>query len=198
MMATMSETSQQASPGTDTTCKTVVPTRVDVRIAAMNLLARREHARSELELKLQRRFADTELIAGVLDQLSNENLQSDVRFAESLLRQRVGRGYGPNRVRQEMRDRGLSQALVLSALDSVAPDWFAAAEAAYERKFGHLDGLGESTSGEPAAGELGDDSLTSEARRAIYQRQQKEKARRMRFMQYRGFLPEHFRHLLEG
>ncbi len=193
MMVTMSETSQQSPPETDTAGKTVVPTRVDVRIAAMNLLARREHARSELELKLQRRFADTELIAAVLDQLSKENLQSDVRFAESLLRQRIGRGYGPNRVRQEMRDRGLSQALILSALDSVAPDWSAAAAAAYERKFGHLDGLLE-----PAAGELGDERLTSDARRTAYQRRQKEKARRMRFMQYRGFLPEHFRHLLEG
>ena len=56
----------------------------------MDLLARREHARGELQTKLQRRFADAELVAGVLDDLAAENLQSDARYAESL---QIGRAH---------------------------------------------------------------------------------------------------------
>ncbi|MCR9184393.1 MAG: recombination regulator RecX [Halieaceae bacterium] len=160
----------------------------EVRVAAMDLLARREHARGELQTKLQRRFADVELIAGVLDDLAAENLQSDARYAESLLRQRLDRGYGPVRIQQEMRERGVDPVRVAAALEAVAPNWRAAAEQVYARKF---DPVPESPAEAP------DDPVSWQARRAEQQQRLKEKARRMRFMQYRGFLPEHFRHLLE-
>lgn len=193
MMAAMSEMSKQPVQETEAAHDGPVPSRAEVRVAAMNLLARRDHARSELQVKLQRRFADTELVCSVLDVLSEQNLQSDARYAESLLRQRLGRGYGPLRIRQEMRERGLDQERIAVAFESVAPDWFTAAAAAYERKFGDLQGLHE-----PAADESPDHTPAGDAWREAQQCQLKEKARRMRFMQYRGFLPEHYRHLLEG
>jgi len=139
----------------------------DIRMAAMNLLARREHSRRELRQKLLKRFNDSDLVDEQLDRLSQENLQSDIRFAESFLRQRLTRGHGPLRIRQEMRQRGISDAQISAAIDVEAPNWHDLAEQTYHRKFGVL----------PAE-------------------DIKEKARRSRFMQYRGFSADHYQHLL--
>ena len=83
---------------------------VEVRIAAMDFLARREHSLQELRRKLKRRFDDEELIESELQRLKDDNLQSDERYADSFLRQRSAKGYGPRRVRHEMREKGLSGA----------------------------------------------------------------------------------------
>ncbi len=140
----------------------------DIRLAAMDLLARREHSRSELWLKLKKRFGDDERIHEQLDRLSQENLQSDSRFAESFLRQRIGRGHGPMRIRQEMRQRGIADGDIAAALEAEQPDWYALAEEAYRRKFG-----------------------------ALPPEDIKAKARRSRFMQYRGFGLDQYQHLLD-
>ena len=143
-------------------------TPAEIRRSAMDLLARREHSRRELRDKLKRRFADLALIDRELDRLAQEQLQSDERFAASFLRQRVARGHGPLRIRQEARQKGISDKEISAALETEQPDWNDHAQAAYERKFGALP-----------PGDL------------------KEKARRSRFMQYRGFALEHYQHLLE-
>ena len=149
----------------------------DVRLAAMNLLARREHSLRELRQKLRRRFSDGPLLEAELHRLADENLQSDQRFAESYARQRAGRGYGPQRVRQEMRDRGLSEADIASAFERNELDWFALAEEVFRKKF--------DARAVPDTQEIG-----------LQPPDLKEKARRARFMQYRGFSTDHFRHLL--
>ncbi|MBN7796740.1 regulatory protein RecX [Parahaliea mediterranea] len=139
-----------------------------IRRAAMDLLARREHSHAELERKLARRFGDSELIAAALVQLADENLQSDERYAQSFARQRIQRGYGPLRLRQEMRQKGLDEAEVSRALASLDVDWQAVAAEVYHKKFGDA---------EP--------------------QDLKDKSRRLRFMQYRGFSSEQFSHLME-
>ena len=159
----------------------------------MNLLARREHSLSELQAKLCRRFHAPELVAAVLQDLQRENLQSDERYAQSLLLQRLQRGYGPARIRQDMRDRGLDEAAVAAAHAAVEPDWFAAAESVFLRKFG----TAVTTENSSAPFEPEQSARDPVARREAMQAALKEKARRMRFMQYRGFASEHFRHLLD-
>ncbi|PLW82747.1 recombination regulator RecX [Kineobactrum sediminis] len=154
----------------------------------MNLLARREHSRHELLNKLGRRFANPTLVEEVLQSLSEENLQSDQRYAESLLRQRIARGYGPGRIHRDMRERGLDDETIDKAHAVVQPEWFALAEAAYARKFGNS----------PLPGRVDDEPDPDFARRrAAREAALKEKAKRSRFMQYRGFQPQHFHHLLE-
>lgn len=165
----------------------------DVRVAAMNLLARREHSLSELQTKLSRRFDASDLVASVLQGLQREKLQSDERYAQSLLLQRLRRGYGPARIRQDMRERGLDEAAIAAAHAAVEPDWFAAAEDVFARKFGAAAGA-ESVSDALEREESDRDPV---ARREAQQAAFKEKAKRMRFMQYRGFASEHFRHLLD-
>jgi regulatory protein len=139
----------------------------DIRLAAMNLLARREHTVRELRNKLQRRFSDDEKINEQLSRLIEERLQSDMRFAASYARQRISRGYGPVRLREELRERGVSEDDVTAALDEVEIDWCALAVEVIQKKFGALAPIDI-----------------------------QDKARRARFMQYRGFATDHYRQLL--
>jgi len=138
----------------------------DIRYAAMDLLARREHLYRELEQKLARRFSDSEanleakaeLITKILQQLRDENLQSDQRFVESYIRHRSARGYGPDRVRQELRQKGAASELVDEEMQCCEINWRQLARDARSKRFG--------------------ESLPEDY---------KEKARQLRFLQYRGF-----------
>ena len=103
----------------------------DIRLSAMNLLARREHSLRELHLKLQRRFGNDPLVASEIQRLAAENLQSNTRYAQSYCRQRALRGFGPLRVRKEMRDRGLTDLEIEEAFEAVELDWNAIAAAAF-------------------------------------------------------------------
>ncbi len=162
----------EACSGPDPQESPVAVDPAEIRRAAMNLLARREHSLVELRRKLGARFQDGELLEEELQRLSDENLQSDSRYAESFARQRAGRGYGPVRVRQEMREKGLNDAAIADAFQRADLDWYALAEEVFRKKFG-------------AAMDGGD-----------HQQALKEKARQARFMQYRGFESDHYRHLL--
>ena len=68
----------------------------ELRLAAMDLLARREHSSHELTTKLSRRFrnrdCDPILIQQVAMQLLDEGLLSNERFAASRVRQLTVRG----------------------------------------------------------------------------------------------------------
>lgn len=131
----------------------------NIRRAAMDLLARREYAKSELAAKLQRTLGShPEEIDAEIDKLQAEGLQSDVRLAESFIRTRAGRGQGPVRIRGELRGRGVADELVSAAMESSGIDWFELADTVYQKRFGE----------EPPANA-------------------KEKAKRSRFMQQRGF-----------
>ncbi len=140
----------------------------DIRLAAMNLLARREHSLGELRRKLLTRFGDERAVETELQRLVEEHLQSDQRFAQSFARSRALRGYGPARLRQEMRDKHLSDADIAEAFETAELDWYTLAETVFRKKFG-----------EPGPVD------------------RVEQARRMRFMQYRGFATDHYRHLVD-
>lgn len=78
----------------------------------MDLLARREHAARELRQKLKLREYENEEIEACISRLQTQDLQSDERFAESFVRQRMNQGYGPVRIRHELRDRGVRDDLI--------------------------------------------------------------------------------------
>lgn len=96
-----------------------------LRRRAMDYLARREHSRYELQCKLREKFdiPSDALIASVLDRLEADNLLSDTRFAESYVRSRVGRGYGPLYIRHQLRQRQLDSVLIDQVLSFDEQDW---------------------------------------------------------------------------
>lgn len=132
----------------------------DIRLQAMNLLARREHLRQELVLKLGKKFGAeaADDITAVLDDLVEENLLSDERFTESYIRHRVGKGYGPDRIRQELRQKGVRSELLDIALEAADVDWVERAAEVRLKKFGPTPPTDF-----------------------------QEKARQLRFLNYRGF-----------
>ncbi len=130
----------------------------DIRRAAMDLLARREHSKRELRQKLLLRFSNSHLIDQEIERLCEEHLQSDSRYAEAYLYSRAQRLYGPSRIRAEMRERGIDDEIIASAFLHADIDWQANLRKLEVSKFG----------------------LKSPANL-------QEKARRMRFIQYRGF-----------
>jgi len=70
---------------------------------ALGLLARREYSRAELRQRLRSRGHDEDEIDTALARLVELDLQSDARWQEALTRRRQAQGYGPLRIRAELR-----------------------------------------------------------------------------------------------
>ncbi|WP_266168089.1 regulatory protein RecX [Dyella subtropica] len=103
---------------------------------ALGLLARREHSRRELKRKLnQGGYAGNEA-TDALDRLGEQHYQDDDRFAEMLVRSRAAQGYGPLRLRAELKSHGLSDARIRQLLDEADVDWAESAAAQLRRRYG--------------------------------------------------------------
>ena len=103
---------------------------------ALGLLARREHSRKELKTKLRQGGYEGEETTDALDRLGEQHYQDDDRFAEVLLHSRISQGYGPMRLRQELKSHGLVDARIRELLDAVEVDWNASAMAQLRRRYG--------------------------------------------------------------
>jgi regulatory protein len=149
--------------------------RSDVRRAAMDLLARREHSHHEILLKLTRRFGDhPELFEQEIGKLTNEGLQSDRRLAEAFIRARTNRGQGPVKIRMELHVKQVDDEIISTAFEECGVDWSELARSVAGKKFG--DELGKAT-----------DTKTLDMKTL----DMKTRARISRFMQQRGFSYEH-------
>jgi len=147
----------------------------DARRAAMDLLARREHSRYELILKLTRRLGDNpELFEQEVGKLTDEGLQSDRRLAEAFIRARTNRGQGPVKIKMELCAKQVGDEIISIAFEECGVDFKALARSVAVRKFG--DELGKVADMKT----LDMESLDIKA-----------KARISRFMQQRGFSYDH-------
>ena len=136
------------------------------RHVAMDVLAYREHSRLELEQKLTKKLADkleagdisSEDISVVLDELTEDGLLDDARYAESFINSRVRKGQGPVRIRRDMGQKGISSALIEQAFSEREVNWSELAREARQKRFG-----------------------------VELPQEYKERAKQARFLQYRGF-----------
>jgi len=103
---------------------------------ALGMLARREHSRRELRLKLRQKGYEGEEAGAALDRLGEQHYQDDDRFAGMLVRSRVSQGYGPMRVRAELKSHGLTDARIRAVLEEAEVDWEATALSQLRRRFG--------------------------------------------------------------
>lgn len=107
---------------------------------AMRYLARRDYSCAELAARLVQRGASAELAAEVVERLGEAGLVSDERFAEVFARYRSRSGYGPMRIRAELRQKGVSAPLIELALEPYADEWHELAFAWLSRRLrGELD-----------------------------------------------------------
>ncbi len=135
---------------------------------AMDALARREHSQVELERKLGAKGLEPQDIHQALAELKEDGLLSDTRFAEALCHSWARRGKGPLRIRVDLKAKGVSAQLIDATLSELEIDWFEVAREVSTKKFG--------------------DSPPEDA---------KERAKRSRFLHYRGFDGEQIRHALD-
>ena len=135
---------------------------------AVKLLARREHSATEIRQKLQQRDFSPDEIANALVELQQGDWQSDERFAEAYIRSRRLKGFGPVRISMELSERGVDEDVSARYLQTDDELWMDTLREEYQKKY----------RGEPLDN---------------YQ----EKAKRMRFLQYRGFSPEAIRKVVK-
>ena len=90
---------------------------------ALGLLTRREHSRLELSRKLQQRGVEPDQADAAIAKLTAAGWQDDGRFAESLLRNRAGSGYGPAYIRAELATHGLGSEVIAAVMEGFEGDW---------------------------------------------------------------------------
>ncbi|MCW2256518.1 regulatory protein [Providencia alcalifaciens] len=132
---------------------------------ALFLLSRRDYGTAELHARMKRRMyekndgvVDEVLIERVVGRLSEQQFLDDTRVLESLTQSYIRKGYGPLRIKQELRQKGFTPILIDQQFENITVDWFELAAEVRRKKFG--------------------DVLPTDF---------KEKSKQIRYLQYRGF-----------
>jgi regulatory protein len=134
--------------------------------AAVALLARREFCSIELGAKLSAQGFEPDAVRAALEDLIDRRYLDDERYARQFVVIRAARGQGPLRIRRELAEIGLPAALIETQLESHG-EWASLARQVLTRRFG-----------------------------ARPPRGWPDKARRLRFLQYRGFSNDDIRSAL--
>ncbi|HED33248.1 MAG TPA: regulatory protein RecX [Gammaproteobacteria bacterium] len=108
----------------------------EVAVAA---LARREHSVLEMHRKLTQKGFEAAEIDAAINRLVDNNLLSEERFTESYINMRKRRGYGPIRIAQELRERGVVDDIFNDFLDSSNPEWHEVMREQYIKKYARND-----------------------------------------------------------
>ncbi|GAB2189141.1 recombination regulator RecX [Sessilibacter sp. MAH1] len=114
---------------------------------AIYLLSRRDYSTSELTKKLHNKFATddesgqtTEDFYNALQHCLNKVIEygyvNDERYSEAFVRSSSTKFRGPLRIRNELKQKGLANHHIASALETDTIDWFELAKLAFDRKFG--------------------------------------------------------------
>ena len=133
-------------------------TQTTAKATAVRLLARREHSAYEITQKLVQREFEAEEIRATIETLINDGWLSDERYAQSYIRMRQMKGFGPLRIKQELQERGVAESLLDQYLNTGDDDWLESLRQQYDKKFRNK-------------------KINDYA----------DKAKRIRFLQYRGF-----------
>ena len=104
-------------------------------MAALDALARRDHASGALRRKLIDKGYDPAVVDAEIARLCAEKLIDDGRYLENFVAFHAARGHGPNRVRADLRTLELPPGQVESSLQAY-PDWISQLKRAQQKKFG--------------------------------------------------------------
>ena len=131
---------------------------MSAKSVAVKLLSRREHSAFEIRDKLQKRDFEEQEIAQAISDLKQGGWLSDERYAEAYIRMRQQKGFGPLRIAMELNERGVDERIIDTYLQDVEDSWQQILEQQYLKKYKNRP--------------VEDYS---------------DKAKRIRFLQYRGF-----------
>ncbi|HLU77502.1 MAG TPA: recombination regulator RecX [Burkholderiales bacterium] len=111
--------------------------KLSLRARAIDLLARREHSRSELARKLARHAEEGDDIDALLDDLVARKLLSDERYAEARAHT-LSRKYGAARIAHDLRMQGVDEEIVRRIADEARRTEVQRAREAWQKRFGRL------------------------------------------------------------
>jgi len=132
---------------------------LSAKSVAVRLLSRREHSAFEIRDKLSKREFDDREIEQAITELITGDWLSDERFAEAYIRMRQIKGFGPIRISIELNERGVNEDIVALYLNQHDDIWLQSLKQQYKKKY--------------------KDKVIEDYN---------DKAKRIRFLQYRGFL----------
>lgn len=134
---------------------------MNIQQTLLYLLSRRDHSRLEVSRKLKTKGYSLAEIETALEQAVQSGFINDQRFAENYTRWRRAKGYGPLRIKVELRARGIDPQVIAEVIDLADNAWFIEAQRVLRKH---------------AKSKLLTDF--------------KQRAKHLRFLQYRGFTPE--------
>lgn len=102
--------------------------------SALRLLARREHGAVELCFKLEHKGFSSSDAKEALEASQSLGLQSDCRFIENYSRSRIRQGYGPLKIIQELKSKGIDTDLIHEVLEQEQGNWLTYALDVWEKK----------------------------------------------------------------
>ncbi len=140
-----------------------------LRNRALYWLGQREFSVKDFRTKLERVCEDTEMIENLLEDFIARDWLNEQRYMTSFVRQKISAGLGQYRIKQELNQHGIKQDQSELYFEELEFDWFEQALATYRKKYG--------------VGDCQDF---------------KEKAKRFRYMQYRGFSPDQIKYAMEA
>ncbi len=100
----------------------------------MDYLAKREYSYAELGQKLKAYAEETDDIPALLNDFKARGWLSDVRFTEQIVHARKTK-FGSMRVANELREKGVDDALIANAIERVKVDELDNAKAVWRKKF---------------------------------------------------------------
>ncbi|USA54048.1 regulatory protein RecX [Acinetobacter sp. C32I] len=112
--------------------KTLTGSRL--RSYAFALLTRRDYSQAELVAKLNQYAINPEEVAKLVEELAQQNYQSDQRVAELTLASQLRKGKGLQRIKQALKAKQLDSDLITEELQDV--DWLNQAYQLKLKKFG--------------------------------------------------------------
>lgn len=101
---------------------------------ALRLLTRREHGAMELCSKLERKGFGYEESKAALEECQRLGFQNDSRFVESYSRSRIRQGYGPLKIIQELKMKGIDPELIQQAVELEPSYWLSHARDIWQKK----------------------------------------------------------------
>ncbi len=137
-----------------------------IRNYAVGLLAKRDYAVRELQDKLARKFEQESAAVGqnmaaqTVAWLVELGYLNDANYCAMFIRSSIAKGRGRLRIEQELRQKQLATHLIAEAVNNAAVDWYQHAYDTLTRKF------------------------------KLPPQDIKEKAKVIRYLQYRGFVPD--------
>ncbi|MEQ4911931.1 regulatory protein RecX [Proteus terrae] len=137
---------------------------------AIFMLSRRDYSKSELQRRIERRIRETEkdsptapeCLPQVIERLLESQYLDDNRTIYSFFRSYLNKSYGPLRIRQELRLKGFPSEIIERVLEETDTDWYALCQDLKEKKFG-----------------------------TAKPKDFKERAKQIRYLQYRGFTSDY-------